>query len=148
MSHESTFGPNAHPSPRRRHVSAIALIFGTSGAPLAWAAHLIANYALASTICFPGEALRHQPATAIRWSWSLLVAIDVFTMLIAALAAIIAYRNWNLSRDEAVGYSHGLMEIGEGRTSFLSLWGILTSAGFFVAVAFDFIGLWTIPLCG
>ena len=84
----------------------------------------------------------------MRWGWSLLVAIDLITMVIAVLGAITAYRNWRLSHDEASRSFGGLVEIGEGRTSFLSLWGILTSAGFFVAVAFDFIGLWIVPLCG
>jgi hypothetical protein len=148
MSHSSTLGPIAHPSPRRGRVSAVALIFGSAAAPLAWGAHLVANYALASTICFPGNALRQPPASSMRWGWSLLVAVDLIAMVIAVLAAITAYRNWRLSHDEAAGRSHGLVEIGEGRTSFLSLWGILTSAGFFVAVAFDFIGLWIVPLCG
>ena len=130
MSHKSTLGPIAHPSPRRGRVSASALIFGSSGAPLAWAVHLVANYALASTICFPGNALRHQPASSMRWGWSLLVAIDLITMVIAVLAAIAAYRNWRLSHEEGSRSFGGLVEIGEGRTSFLSLWGILTSAGF------------------
>lgn len=148
MSSETTLGPNAHPSPHRGRVGAIAMIFGSSGAPLAWATHLIAGYALASTICFPGEALRQQPWASIRWAWSLLIAIDLIAMVIAVLAALTAYHNWRLSHREATGYSQGLVEIGEGRTSFLSLWGILTSIGFFVAVAFDFIGLWIVPLCG
>lgn len=148
MRHESSLGPNAHPSPHRGRVGTGALIFGSSGAPLAWAAHLLANYAVASTVCFPGQALRQQPLPSIQWAWSLLVAIDLIAMAIAVLAALTAYRNWLLSHDEATGYAHGMVEIGEGRTSFLSLWGILTSVGFFVAVAFDFIALWVVPLCG
>lgn len=148
MHYESSLGPNAHPSPHRARVGTTALIFGSSGAPLAWAAHLIANYGVASTVCFPGQALRQNPLPSMRSAWSVLLAIDLIAMAIAILAAITAYRNWQLSHEEAAGYSQGMVEIGEGRTSFLSLWGIATSIGFFLAVAFDFIGLWVVPLCG
>jgi hypothetical protein len=41
-----------------------------------------------------------------------------------------------------------MVETGEGRTRFLAIWGMLIGLTFFVAVIFDFVGLWILPICG
>jgi hypothetical protein len=40
-----------------------------------------------------------------------------------------------------------MVDIGEGRTRFLALWGMLTSGGLFLVVLLDFIALFVLPLC-
>jgi hypothetical protein len=58
-----------------------------------------------------------------------------------AAAATLSFRSWRATRHELASANGPLIEIGEGRTSFLSLWGRLIGIGFGVAVLFDLVGL-------
>ena len=138
----------AHPAPHRAVVGVLALAFGVAGGPLAWGVHLVVNYGIASHACFPG-AVAAQPAAARRQavcggscSASISIAIAV-----AAAAALVSYRSWRATRREFAGRAGDLIEIGEGRTRFLALWGLLTGVGFLLAVVFDGVALWVVPLC-
>ena len=144
----ATLHAQAHPAPHRSRVGALALMFATIGGPLAWGAHLVANYAIASHACFPGAVPRTASPPDAEALWGLLVAIDVAAMVIAALAAVVSYRSWNSTRRELSGHAGDLIEIGEGRTRFLSVWGMLISVGFLIAIASDLVALWVLPLCG
>jgi hypothetical protein len=139
--------PQAHPAPHRGRVGALALAFATMAAPLAWSVHLLMSYAIASHACFPGDMQRLAPPADSVWLWSLLVAIDLITIAIAFAAALVAYRIWRSTRHESPGPAGTLIEVGEGRTRFLSIWGMLISAGFLVAIVFDLIGVWVLPSC-
>jgi hypothetical protein len=46
------------------------------------------------------------------------------------------------------GTGNAVLEIGEGRTRFLALSGMLASGLFFAAVVFNVIGLIFVPPCG
>jgi hypothetical protein len=135
-----------HLAPHRHQVRTALLTFALVGAPLAWFVRLLFNYGYASHACFPGDA--PLQATADRGFWPLLLGIDLFALALAFIAALIAYRSWRVARAEAQGDSGHLLEVGEGRTRFLALWGLMTSLGFAVAVAFDLVGLLVVPLCG
>jgi hypothetical protein len=69
-------------------------------------------------------------------------------MIVCLAAAAAAYRGWRTISEESAGTGQPLIESGEGRTRFLALWGIMIGLGFFIAVAFDFAGLWVLPICG
>jgi hypothetical protein len=141
----ATLPTDAHHRPQRR--VGFALAFGLLAGPLAWGAHLIANYALATHACFPGAVPRTAPSPSSDWLLPLLLAIDLTAIAIAAVAALLSYRSWRSERQELAGNAGGVLDIGEGRTRFLSIWGMLTSVGFLTAIAFDVLGLW-VPLCG
>ena len=81
------------------------------------------------------------------WAWPTLLGIDVATIAVAIVAILISYHYWRRARDEAVAHA-ALIETGEGPTRFLALWGLLVGFGFLVAVLFDLIGLWIVPVCG
>ncbi len=130
--------------PPPRQVSKSVLLLGLAAGPLAWGLHLVLDYGFASQICFPGLTPRAD-AAGVGWLWWLLIAIDLAGMAACALAALLSWRNWraaprDLPLDEEV-------EIGEGRSRFLGLWGMATGALFAIAIFFDFVGLWVLPLC-
>jgi hypothetical protein len=135
-----------HPAPHRHEVSLFALGFGLAAAPLAWAAQTIIGYALSSHACFPGDTPRTAPLYA--GAGQIALAINLIAIMVAAVAWAAAYRSWQATRDENDGQLHRLVEIGEGRTRFLALCGVLTSLGFLVAMIFASVAILLVPLCG
>jgi hypothetical protein len=146
MGPSSTIDDQAHPAPHRDRVRLIELVAALVGPPLAWSLHLVANYGFASRACFPDGAPLVVPSFGRLWL--VLIAIDVASLIICAAAAAIAYRNWARSAEELAETESAMVETGEGRTRFLAVWGFLVGIGFFVAVVFDFVGLWIVPICG
>ena len=73
--------------------------------------------------------------------------LDRIALAIALAAALIAYRNWSSTQGEHGGGSQRLVEVGEGRTRFLSMCGILTSLGFALAIIFTSCIILLVPLC-
>ncbi len=136
---------HAHPAPHRRRISSALLAFALLATPAAWGVRLVANYAIDSHFCFPGD----QPGIVLpSWAWPTLLGLDLVAIVVAIAAAIIAFGSWRQSRHET-NVAHGpLIEIGEGRTRFLSLWALMIGLGFVVAVGFDLVALWMIPPCG
>jgi hypothetical protein len=154
MPEQPAITAEVHPAPRRDKAGLVLLFFGLAAGPIVWSIHLVANYALASHSCFPDGAPRFLAPSGIGRVWLTLVAIDGLAMLVTAIAALISYRNWRTTRREtsehaspAAGHANELVEIGEGRTRFLALWGMLTSAGFILTILFDLVGLFVLPLC-
>lgn len=145
MSEQTRF-PTGHPAPHRHKVSLLALGFGLAAAPLAWAAQTIIGYALSSHACFPGDMPRSAPLFAA--TKQIAVAMNLIAIVVAAVAASTAYRSWQATRDEDDGRASLLVEIGEGRTRFLALCGMLTSVGFLVAMIFASLAILLVPLCG
>jgi hypothetical protein len=137
-----------HPAPQRDRVGSAALLFGLCGAPAGWGLQLVANYALASHVCFPC----YRPLTNVLpgWGsvWSVLFAIELAALALALAGGLTAYRTWQTTKQEGEGDTEHLVEVGHGRTRFLSLWGLLTSLGFTIAIAFSLTGLFMVPLCG
>lgn len=66
-------------------------------------------------------------------------------MALAALWA--AYGAWRRSHAEQAGGGERTLEVGEGRTRFLALCGIVTSFGFLIGIAFALLPLVMVPLC-
>jgi hypothetical protein len=116
------------------------------GAPVLWSVQEIATYALTAHACFPVDTLRAVPASsATRWIALLLVGAAVAG---AASAGAIAYRCWRSVQDESEGREHRALEVGEGRTRFMALSGVLLSAAFSFGILMHGVGLLFLPLCG
>lgn len=145
-----TFLPPAddthHPAPARHDVSLLSLVFALLGAPVAWSLQLLVNYALASHACYPHET----PLATPLWTslWPILLSVSVLAIAIGTVTAVIAWRNWQKVQHEHIGEEHHLLEVGEGRTRFLAMCGLLTSGMFLLALVFTTINLWLVPLCG
>lgn len=122
------------------------MVFALLAAPAAWLVQTAANYGVASHACYPAS----EPLLAMfaHWPWPAVMAINLLSIAIAALAAVTAYRIWRLTREEAPGALGNALEAGEGRTRFLSLWGTMSSAGFTIALLFSLIAVFGVPPCG
>lgn len=135
----------AHPAPHRHAINFGLLATALIATPAIWGIRLVVNYGIDSHYCFPGD--RRSNALP-GWAWPTLLGIDLLAIVVAIAAVLISLTSWRLSREEFAATSGPLIEIGEGRTRFLALWGLMTSIGFLVAVGFDLVALWIAPACG
>jgi len=138
-------GQPQHPAPHR-HRASWTLGFALVAAPLAWLVQTSANYGLSSHACYPADEPMHS--LQAQWPWSVDLIITISAMLLACAAALIAFATWQRTRREATGDARKLIEAGEGRTRFLSMWGTMTGAGFTLALVFGLIALLGVPPCG
>jgi hypothetical protein len=128
--------------PETHHPSRPALLaFAIIAGPLIWSLHLFVNYGFASHVCFPGAAPIKGWPHGEDWLWTLLTGVDLAGIAIAALAAFASYAIWRPARREYAGSP------AHSRVRFLALWGIMTSAGFVIAIAFDLVGILVLQSC-
>jgi hypothetical protein len=134
-----------HPAPHRRRIGLAALFFGLAAAPAAWNAQLLISFALSAHACYP----RDVPLTLPVWSglWGLLIAIDIAGILLAIAGGLVSVRCWRLTFDEAPGSVHHLLDVGQGRTRFLAMCGILASVLFALGLLFATAADFVVPLC-
>lgn len=142
-------GSPGHPAPHAGLVPLAALWFGLFGAPAGWAAQLITNYALNAHFCYPGDTPRASPQFGGVRLVGLLVSAVVLVVSVAAL--VVAIRSWRTTRREAgrdrSPDHHETAEIGEGRTRFMAMAGILVSGIFLFGVLMNGLPLIAMPVC-
>lgn len=128
-------GPNAveHPAPARGRVPLRLLWFGLAGAPLAWSAQLLAAFPLSAHACFPRLWPLTEPDIGPTTLSSLLIALSIVTTAVSIFALVTAIRSWRATLDESRGDAHHALDVGNGRTRFMALGGILMSTIFLVA---------------
>lgn len=127
----------AHPSPHRERAPLWRQLAGLCAAPLAWFVQFTVGYALTSYACFPGDRALGQVLSGWDWTRGAAVGINLLAAAVAVWAGWISLGVWRVSREEKEGRSEHVIEAGEGRTRFFGLWGMMTSAGFLVAIVFD-----------
>jgi len=134
-----------HPAPHRRRVGLTALFFGLAAAPVAWNVQLLFSVGFASHACYPRDVPLELPI----WSnlWGILLAIGLAGIAVAILGGLVSFRNWRLTFDESTGSVHHMLDRGEGRTRFIAMFGILTSAVFALGVVFATAAVFLVPLC-
>lgn len=142
-----TIAGAAHPAPHRHLIRIGPLLLGLFGVPFLWGIRLVANYAIASQFCFEGAVRRYTLPDTLGWIWWMMVAIDLLTIIAGVATALVSYRNWRLTAEENATPNSALIETGEGRTRFLSLWGILVASLFILAALVDLVALCVIPVC-
>ena len=69
-----------HPAPHRDRVRLTALAFGLIAGPLAWAAQLFVNYAVASRVCFSGAQPQAAAAIGSGSAWLTLLIVELIAM--------------------------------------------------------------------
>ena len=136
---------NTHPSPQRGAVSLGPLWFGIWGAPVAWLSLELVSYVLTTAICNADSHTTTQAHADMVWHY--LLPVSLVAGIFALVAAGVAVDNWRKTRHEMSGSAHYLLEVGEGRTRFLAMFGVLTSGGFLIAFIFSAAMLFLIPLC-
>lgn len=139
-----------HPAPHRARVRLPLLLFGLGGAPAAWLAQTSANYAFAAQACFVAGARQTVAAPGPHVPHTVLWLINLGTVGVALACAAISYRHWRATRGEVAGapaHHHHLLDVGEGRTRFLALCGLLAALTFLAATLFGTVGLVVVPPC-
>lgn len=137
----------AHPAPHRHKIGLSSLFFGFWGGPIAWIGQLVVNYGLSSQVCFPGRTPLTAVPVGARWITPALLTLDAAAILIGVVAAVVASRTFAATRDEMEGDYHHLLEVGEGRSRFLALCGLITAGGFVLIMLFNTLSLILVPLC-
>jgi hypothetical protein len=135
----------AHPAPHRHTINFRLLAAALIATPAIWGVRLVVNYGIDSHYCFPGT---QRSSGLPDWAWPTLLGVDLLAIVVAVASVLISLISWRLSREEFAATSGPLIEIGEGRTRFLALWGLMTSIGFLIALGFDLVALWITPACG
>jgi len=136
-----------HPAPHRHHVGGWLLLLGLLAAPAAWLAQTVVNYTVASLACYPHDAPLSAPDMSALWPVLCLMTLAAVVIGIASFAA--SRKAWRATREEMHDSSgRHAVEIGEGRTRFLALSGMMVSGLFLVAVLFNAVGLVVLPPCG
>jgi hypothetical protein len=109
-------------------------MIGLAGAPLAWSVQIIVGYAVSAYACYPRRMPLALPLfDSLR---GMLLTISAAAIALSLLSTLVAYRSWTATRAEHEGNQHAALEAGEGRTRFMALCGLVTSAGFFIALLF------------
>lgn len=119
------------------------LIAAAAAAPLFWLGQVLLSYLVTAKGCYPGDTPLPGAAVAALqvtlWSFD---AIALLAALGGGAASLIAWRG--LHRTE--GHDTAVAT-GEGRTRFLTLWGLYSSLWFFCAILFNTIASITVPPC-
>ena len=135
-------------APERQTIPWWLIIFGLVAAPSAWLAQLVIDYGLASYACFPVDQPRPHVIEGFGWVWWMLVGLNVAGLLVSIAATVIAHGNLRESWREPHGGPPGsYLDAGDRRNSFLSVFGLWSGAWFLVAIVFDTIMVFWVPLC-
>ncbi len=135
-----------HPAPLRDRVGIGALWFGLTAAPFAWSVQQLASTAFVGRDCFPHAFPLTAPLR--QGLWPILLAISLAGIVLAIAGGVVSWRNWRQTRHERPDSAHHLLDTGEGRTRFMGMSGMMTSALFLIALVFGTAALFMVPLCG
>ena len=134
-----------HPAPHRQKASLRSLWIGLLLGPAAWFLQLTIDTALLGNAC----DLANAPAAAGAGSvLAFVLAMDVFALLLTAVAAMVAWRNWRRAAAEQPGGGHALLASGAGRTRFMAMAGLLTCALIALAVVYSLASHLILRECG
>lgn len=137
-----------HPAPHAHRVSSWALCAALLTGPVVWFFQLMILYGMAGQVCFPRDAPRLATPAGFGWLTSALLAINVVGLALTAAGTFVSWRSWRLTQEEARGGHDTLLDTGEGRTRFLSAWGLWGGSWFLIAILFDTIAVLWVPICG
>ena len=140
-------GAAGHPAPHRHNVSGWLLLIVLAAPAVTWWLQSVFNYYVSGYACFPHDA----PLESARFPalmWSVLVGLTLVALAVSITSFLLSYRAWDRTRGEMQGSGNDIVEVGEGRTRFLALSGMLVSGLFVAAVVFNTLGLIFLRPCG
>jgi hypothetical protein len=135
----------SHPGPLRATVSGWAMAFGLLAAPLAWSLDELGSYIIAASECQLKSS--GDITQMIRGSSPGYIVLTIVTWLIALAGLRVALHNWRKTRGEHEGGGHHLIALGEGRTRFVSMAGLMTSIVFTLGFVYLTLQMFAAPLC-
>ena len=137
-----------HPAPHRGRVSIVASLASLIAGPAAWVAQLVIGYGLSSLACFPHDVpFQTSPPPGWANEAAILALVNGACLVIALLGLLTAFVHWRRTRGEKAGGAHHALEVGEGRTRFMAVCGMLSGFGFALAILFDTPAWLAVPAC-
>ncbi len=133
---------SAHLARARPAVAPGALWFGLFGAPLVWSLQLLMSYALVAHACYPASEPMATPV--VGGLWTLVLVAGLVALVVALAAGGTAWRSWRTTRAEHPGDEDALLEVGEGRTRFMALAGMLLSGVFLLGIILNAVPLFLV----
>lgn len=124
-----------HPSPERAKVSLPLMLAALFLAPAVWSLQILSAYVLAARACFPTYAPLAGTRVPGMSGWT--VAGSVVALALAGVAMWASATAWRRTRGEKKGGTHQALDVGEGRTRFLALCGVIVTAIFAAAIIFE-----------
>ncbi len=130
-----------HAAPARDLVPLWVLWFGLLGGPLAWSGQALANTPVASHGCFPNLFVLH--ASSVGGMRGIMFGVSVAAVVLSGAALVASWSSWRRTRSEhhdrsgsaqQHGFGVSALETGEGRTRFMALSGVLSSATFLLVI--------------
>jgi hypothetical protein len=127
-------------------IAPAALWLGLFGAPVAWSVQLLASYALVAHGCYPdAEPLMMPVIPGLR---TLVLGASGVALGVALMAGGLAWRSWRTTQHKSAGEHEALLEVGEGRTRFMALAGMLLSAVFLMGIIMNAVPVLMLRACG
>ncbi len=137
-----------HPSPHRHHVSVPWLLAGLVMPASAWALEMLIAYGIASNACTLTQGHHGQREMAgFSGEVTIMIVVQLVFLGIAIGSGVMSWRNWCSVRAEKTDSEHSHLTLGEGRTQFVALAGMLTAGIFGIAITFNLLEPLLIPLC-
>jgi hypothetical protein len=134
-----------HPAQARHSLSLSALWFGLLAAPLAWSSEELFGYFIASHFCTMKSSTSAASVALATSPW--FAGLTIIAYIVAFAGLWVAIGNWRKTREEHRGSGHHLLELGEGRTRFMAMWGFLASIAAVIGLVFITIQMVAAPLC-
>jgi hypothetical protein len=138
---------DGHPQPYPVRMPAFTVAFGLLGGPLAWFLELCAGYGLASWSCFPKDHRGITPIEGVGWTWPTMVGLLAASIVIALLSLMASWRVFQQTREARQRDYYHLIDDGDGRVAFLTLWGVILGAGFAITTLLDVVAYVVLPRC-
>lgn len=124
------------------HEGFLALFAG----PLAWVVQLYSGYALASQACYSGSERRLTLPAHLVWTRAAIAIVMIGACLVSLLALTSSMRTYRRANEMRPDTAQLLRESAQ-RTCFLSLWGIVFSAGAAVGSIVTLLAFFVLPQC-
>ena len=121
------------------------LLAGLAIPAAAWALEMLVGYGISSNACPLTRA--PDPQAGFSGEATLLIVLQLVCVIATVASGLMSWRQWRQVRGEKTDSEHSHVTLGEGRTRFMALAGMLTAGVFAVAILFNLLEPIVIPLC-
>lgn len=136
-----------HPSPHRDRVDHRWLFAALASGPAGWIVQLVFGYGVAGQACELRRMAGAPGGPAFAGEPVLLIAVDLAGLAVVVAGGIFCRWAWNRVGNEKPGGPEAALAIGDGRTRFLAVCGMLSAVGFTIAVVFNTVEPLLVPAC-
>lgn len=138
---------NPEPEPSGVRISSLTVLFVVAAGPTAWFLQLCIGSLLSSWPCFPTDVRLIEPTAGYHWTRAAAIALQIASAILSAVAGLVAWRIYRRTMEAPEPRSPGAIEIGHGRTRFITLWGVIYGFSFAFASLLTLAGFILVPRC-